>query len=849
MKHLLFLFMFVCTIQLNGQTVKEWMSLPPVPVEFPAFGNVKNVENKTFSQADLLTQSTFNIENFSPSVGSRELQYHSLTWENSTVTDDIVIAKSGNEMPAIGLNAVYAANTQWISGKLQFSFYGNAEVYMDGVKIIAYTNHNGTDAVNQERTVQWVPGKHTIIVKSLLTKDSDKLFSAKFIADPEFKDIPVEFTLSPKRGKNILDVLNGPRIGGFQVSPSGKYLILTEGEIIKGKSSTMTNVYRIADKKIVYTFYGDNVSNLTWIPGEDNLSYLIKEGTGNSLYTYNIEQQSLKRLFKADQAITSFTWSPDRSYLVYNKHENYSDKEWELRKLDGIEDRQAYYRNRYFLCKYDLNTGIHTRLTWGNYTTSIMDISHNGDQILISTSRPDYNEYPYSKQSIYLLNVRTNQVDTLWKDRLVGIQCSFSPDDAQLVIGGAADAFGKIGVNIAKGQIVNGYDTQLYIYDLKSKNVTPITKDFNPSVSNYLWHKDGNIYIIAGDTDYIHLFRYGKDGKISKINCPGDIVQKISLSQNGNIGVYTASDESYPTRVYTLNLTDLNAKEWANPQGEQYKDIVFGQVKDWNYNYKKGTTITGRYYLPADFDPHKKYPMIVYYYGGTSPVERTFGGRWPFNLYAANGYVVYVMQPSGTTGFGQEFSARHQNNWGIITADEIIACTKAFLKAHPFVDAQRVGCMGASYGGFTTMYLQTRTDIFACAISHAGISSISSYWGEGYWGYSYSTNASAHSFPWNRKDIYVDQSPLFNADKVKTPMLLLHGTADVNVPTGESIQFYTALKLLGKDVELVLIKNADHAVVDYNQRIIWGNTIMAYFAKYLKGQPAWWENMYKDKNL
>ena len=757
MKHLLFLFLFVCTIQLNGQTVKEWMGLPPVPVEFPAFGNVKNVENKTFSQADLLTLSTFNIENFTPSVGSRELQYHSLTWETANVTDDIVISKGGNDSPAIGLNAVYAANTQWISGKLQFSFYGNAEVYVDGVKVITYTSHKGTEAVNQECTVQWVPGKHTIIVKSLLTKDSDKLFSAQFIANPEFKDVPVEFTLSPKRGKNILDVLNGPRVGGLQVSPSGKYLIMTEGEIIKGKSSSMTNVYRITDKEIVYTFYGDNASNLTWIPGEDKLSYLLKEGTGNSLYTYDIEQKSLKRLFKADQAISSFTWSPDRSYLVYYKNENYNAKEWELRKLDGIEDRQAYYRNRYFLCKYDMNTGIHTRLTWGNYTTSIMDISHNGDQILISTGYPDYNEYPYRKQSIYLLNARTNQVDTLWKDRLVGIQCAFSPDDAQLVISGAADAFGKIGVNIAKGQIVNGYDTQLYIYDLKSKNVTPITKDFNPSVSNYVWHKDGNIYIIAGDTDYIHLFRYGKDGKISKIKCPGDLVQRISLAQNGNIGVYTASDESYPTRVYTLNLTDLDAKEWANPQGEQYKNIVFGQVKDWDYNYKKGTTIDGRYYLPADFDPNKKYPMIVYYYGGTSPVERTFGGRWPFNLYAANGYVVYVMQPSGTTGFGQEFSARHQNNWGIITADEIIACTKAFLKAHPFVDAKRVGCMGASYGGFTTMYLQTRTDIFACAISHAGISSISSYWGEGYWGYSYSTQAAAYSFPWNRKDIYVDQ--------------------------------------------------------------------------------------------
>ena len=78
---------------------------------------------------------------------------------------------------------------------------------------------------------------------------------------------------------------------------------------------------------------------------------------------------------------------------------------------------------------------------------------------------------------------------------------------------------------------------------------------------------------------------------------------------------------------------------------------------------------------------------------------------------------------------------------------------------------------------------------------------------------------------------------------------MIHGTKDVNVPPGQSIEFYTALKLLGKDVELVLVKDADHTVVDYNQRILWNNTILAYFAKYLKGQPAWWKDQYKDLNL
>ncbi len=841
--------MIVCSFRLQAQTIGEWLALPPVPVEMPAFGSVKNVEGKTFTSSQLLTSSVFNIENFTPEADLRELQFHSLVWQEAAVNEGVVTSGYTGNTPAIVVSAVYAANTQWMSGKLEFNFHGDAEVYVDGVKKITYTGHNGTEAAKRDCSLEWVPGKHVIIVKSLATGNNDKLFSASYTADAAFSEAPVHFTLSPKRGKNILDVLNGKRVERIQISPSGKYLLMSENDIINGKNSRMTNVYRLADKEVVYSFYGNDASSLTWIPGQDKLSFLLKEGNGNSLYTYDIESREQKRLFKADRNISSYNWSPDRSYLVYYKTENYTEKEWELRKLDGIEDRQAYYRNRYFLCKYDLGTGIHTRVTWANQTTSMMDISHDGNYILIGTSRPDYNEYPYRKQSVYMLNARTFEVDTLWENRLQDIQCSFSPDDSRLLISGSADAFGKLGVNIAKGQMVNGYDTQLFIYDLKTKEVTPITRDFNPNVTNYVWHKDGNIYIVAEDTDYVHLFRHGQDGKITKINCPGDLVQRISLAEDGNTGVYTASDESYPTRVYTLNLTDLKAREWANPQGEQYKNIEFGQVKDWDYVYKKGTTIDGRYYLPADFDPNKKYPMIVYYYGGTSPVERTFGGRWPFNLYAANGYIVYVMQPSGSTGFGQEFSARHQNNWGKITADEIIACTKAFMKAHPFVDSKRVGCMGASYGGFTTMYLQTRTDIFACAISHAGISSVSSYWGEGYWGYSYSTNASGHSFPWNRKDIYVDQSPLFNADKVNTPILLLHGTADVNVPTGESIQFYTALKLLGKDAELVLIKNADHAVVDYNQRIIWGNTIMAYFAKYLKGEPAWWENMYKDKNL
>jgi dipeptidyl aminopeptidase/acylaminoacyl peptidase len=207
---------------------------------------------------------------------------------------------------------------------------------------------------------------------------------------------------------------------------------------------------------------------------------------------------------------------------------------------------------------------------------------------------------------------------------------------------------------------------------------------------------------------------------------------------------------------------------------------------------------------------------------------------------------VYILQPSGATGFGQAFSARHVNDWSRTTADEVLAATEAFLAAHPSADPERVGCIGASYGGFLTMRLATRSDRFGAAISHAGISNIAAYWGEGWWGHLYSALATAESYPWNAREIYVEQSPLFHADKITTPLLLLHGTEDMNVPLGESDSLFTALKVLGRDVEYVQYQGEGHWILDYPKRRQWHQTIVAYFDWKLKGDASWWEALYPE---
>ena len=296
-------------------------------------------------------------------------------------------------------------------------------------------------------------------------------------------------------------------------------------------------------------------------------------------------------------------------------------------------------------------------------------------------------------------------------------------------------------------------------------------------------------------------------------------------------------------------MKKMRSRLIADPMKPILDEIELGEIREWNFTASDGTTIHGKYCLPPSFDPEKKYPLIVYYYGGTTPTVKGISNPYCAQLFASRNYVVYVIQPSGTLGYGQEFAARHVNAWGKRTADDIIEGTKQFCAEHPYVDAERIGCLGASYGGFMTQYLQTQTDIFAAAVSHAGISNVTSYWGEGYWGYSYNAIAAADSYPWQNPDLFTKQGSLFNADKINTPLLLLHGTVDTNVPIGESIQLFNALKILGKTVEFIQVEGEDHFVADYDKRVLWHNTIMAWFARYLQGTDKWWNDLYPERHL
>ena len=583
---------------------------------------------------------------------------------------------------------------------------------------------------------------------------------------------------------------------------------------------------------------------------QSNLLYYTRNGLQGK------ELVSIDPVTKTENVLSSnlpdgwFIFSPTEEYLLFTVSEEGPKKDKDMEEILVPDDRQPGWRNRSFLHKYDLATGVFERLTYGHNSTSLNDISQDGRYLLFTSQERTLTKRPFSITTLYRMDLQTMETEALLKDPFIG-RATFSPDGKLLAIEGSGEAFDGIGLNIAPGQTSNTADGQLFIYDLGSKQVSPVSKDFNPSIQYFTWNRhDKQIYLQGEDKDCVRLYVLNPStGKIKPIPLKEDILSDFTLAESAPELVYYGESASNSQRLYSVNLKKNTTVCLKDLSKDILKDITLGEVRDWNFKAAAGDTIYGRYYLPPHFDPNKKYPLIVNYYGGTSPTERSLENRYPSHAYAALGYIVYIIQPSGATGFGQEFSARHVNAWGKRTGDEIIEGTKKFCAEHNFVDAKKIGCIGASYGGFMTQFLQTKTDIFAAAISHAGISDITSYWGEGYWGYSYSSLATANSYPWNARDIYVEQSPLFHANKINTPLLFLHGSVDTNVPVGESIQMFTALKLLGKETAFIQVTGQNHQIFDYKKRAEWNNTIYAWFAKWLKEQPEWWEALYPAKPL
>ncbi len=858
MKKNLFLIILVilCTPVLKSENI----SLPinnllysgTVKYSTPILLDSFDINKNKYSEDELLKQNSFDYKKINPKEGDTlfltNAKYY---WSKGSLDKKgWFVIDNKSTTPGYSYFVAYLNIKEFAEVNLEIETYNDMFIDIQGKKNESIKSKK--DASESKKiNLKLEPALYKITFKVLSKNSSPIKFKASLSYDKKFQDL-VTFQESYYRGLNIKDLFSGETVNGINLSPTGDYALITmTRQLGEGKSESWAEYWNLlSDYSIPFTPNKD-ASNYAWGKDDFEVYYTTTKDSETSIWQYDFKLGKNKLVNEGIKDFAFFSLSPTNDFIVYGVNDELKDDKNVLKKIEGMEDRQKEFRKRSQLHLLDLKSKTSERLTYGKQSVQLFDISSDGKELLCGISEPNYTKEPFSKHSVFIIDLSTRQLNYLWKDNSYAIDVQFSPDNTQLLCTGGPESFGETGVNVNDSVLANNYDTQAYIYTIKGRGVQAVTKDFNPTIAAAYWNKyDNLIYFLVQEGTYKKLYKYNPVlKKYDNYPIKEDVILSLSLSKKSSGAVVLAQSSQNNTRAYKLNLQTKNFIMFLAPFDKYMKDIKFGKIEEFDILNSKGDTIQGRIHYPADFNSTQKYPVIVYYYGGTTPVGRNFDGRYPFDIYTANGYIVYCLQPSGTIGYGQNFSAQHVNNWGKTTADEIIKGTKEMLAAHPFCQPDKVGCMGASYGGFMTMYLTTKTDIFACAISHAGISSISSYWGEGYWGYLYSTEATKNSYPWNNPKLYTEQSPLFNADKVKTPILLLHGDRDTNVPNGESIQFYTALKILGKDAELVLIEDTDHFVQKYEQRIKWNNSILSYFDKYLKGRPDWWNDLYPPKGL
>ena len=824
--------------------VADWLVLGPVTVPYPAFSDEDDKKPKA---ADLLGYAHLNTSAMWPLNGqSAAAMNGSSKWSQHGTQDGVLTIEPAGDGPDIAYLAAYVEVPRWMKVEFEVDASHAFELFVGG-KSVAKRDKAGDKS--KSGTASLEQGKHAIVLKTVYVKDDEHAeWSVRVGVAAEKEGHPAP-TLSTdaRRFMNISDVLDARTVGGLNLSPDGKLLLMSVSsrKPPEGDRDSWMEIRDAKSGKLVQTLRDMSGSSWQWAPTGHRLSYVRRQNDKAFLRVLDVDSGETETILDGIKDFTNYQWSPDGTFIAYAINKEPEKSKTGVQRLRGVSDRRAGERNRSSVYISSVPGGMTRRITSGEHQVGIRSIHPDGTKILIERSYENIEERPFSMDELWLIHTNGSEPEMLVKDPWMGT-AMWSPDGKKILVTSGPSSFDRIGANVPDGVIPNDYDAQAFLIDAESKAVDPITREFDPTIQSVFWPRPGShIFFVVGEGEYNRLYRYDVGSrKFTKIDIDCDVIGSRTVADNAFVGAVTGAKANRPARLYAVDLRKGRASELMDPAKERFATVAIGDVETWEFKARNGRTITGRIHFPPNFDPDELWPCIVYYYGGTAPVTRGFGGRYPKNLWAAHGYVVYVLQPSGATGFGQEYSSLHVNEWGTIVADEIIEGVQKFASAHDYIDDSRIGCIGASFGGFMTELLVTRTDIFAAAVSHAGISMISSYWGEGDWGYGYNSQSAADSYPWNRKDIYVDQSPLFGVENVTTPILLTHGSADNNVPPGESEQFYTALKILGKEVEYLRVEGERHWVIDYKKRIVWSNAIVAWFDKWLKDEPDWWNDMY-----
>ncbi len=377
-------------------------------------------------------------------------------------------------------------------------------------------------------------------------------------------------------------------------------------------------------------------------------------------------------------------------------------------------------------------------------------------------------------------------------------------------------------------QARGGYESDrftLAIYDRATKKIRIATQDFDRWVGSFVWAPDSKtIYFSAEDHGEAPIYRLDSEAKqpteMFRLHA-GD----LSFGPEGKFLYFSRDSIERPSEVWRMTVapqSDPMAVTHVNDA--TLSQIAMQPLESFQFKASDGVAIQGFMVKPPDFDANKKYPLKFLIHGGP---EGAWGDDWSYRwnpeLFAANGYVVVMINPRGSTGYGQKFTEGVIEQWGGTPFHDLMTGLDYVEKTYPFIDKNREAALGASYGGYMIDWILGHTDRFKCLVTHDGVFNTESAYGttEELW----FPEKEFGGPPWKNRELYRKWSPHLFAEKFKTPTLVIHGQLDYRLDVSQGFDLFTTLQRLGVPSEMLYFPDEGHWVLKPQNGQLWYKTV------------------------
>jgi dipeptidyl aminopeptidase/acylaminoacyl peptidase len=602
-------------------------------------------------------------------------------------------------------------------------------------------------------------------------------------------------------------------------------------------------ILTLADGKTVGLSAGSEPSgNAVWSPDGAWIAYNGLTGGKSGLVIAHPDGSGKRFITELDgtnaplpNTGNTIAWSPDGKQIAYVTSEPGPETAGAtgdpvvitryLYKPDAGEGNSHFNDNkRLHLFLFDLGSGQSRQLTRGTHYEHSIDWSPDGKELLYVSNR-EPNEDQFFNYDVFSLYLSTGESRRLTSTENAEYRPRWSPDGKTIVYEATRRGLTDLETTME--------DTHVWLMDADGKNRREVGAVIDGRQQEVGWSKDGSsIYFTAQERGTVRLYRISITGGKPEL-IDGEHGSVTSWSAHGDTLAYTMATASDAPELYLKagngppkKLTDVNAEFMKGRTVEPVESFSFvSNDNKWN--------VEGFLTDPANFDATKKYPLIVVIHGGPHGQQ---GPAFNFKnqVYAAMGWATLMVNYRGSTGYGQAFTDAVFADQNGNEAQDVLYGVNAAMRRYQWIDRDRLGVEGVSYGGQLSAWLITQTNIFKASIPTAAIINIISYNYMTYYNQYEQMEWGQFPHQGNLMDVLWERSALKHVANVHTPTLLMHGENDNDVPIAEAEQFYVALKDVGVDTVMVRYPREGHGIRETKHVIDWTNRSIAWYEKYFK---------------